>query len=102
MATSGRALNEIMKLSGEIEIPKCMKFFFMQQIAEEKVFANLLCDQCDDVRRHLTNLYVMIREMEALEDRLVVFDSLECWRKTQQKENNKLAALTEMLIQTKD
>ncbi|GJS09871.1 hypothetical protein Tco_0366667 [Tanacetum coccineum] len=72
------------------------------QIAEEKVFANLLCDQCDDVRSRLAKLHVMIWEMEYLEDRLVVFDSLECLRETQGRKNNKLSALTERLVQTND
>ncbi|GKF46975.1 hypothetical protein Tco_0136777 [Tanacetum coccineum] len=74
METSDRALNKLMELSGETEIPK----------------------------RRLSKLHVMIREMEALEDRLVVFDSLQCLRETQQRENNKLAALTEMMVQTND
>ncbi|GKB12444.1 putative boron transporter 2 [Tanacetum coccineum] len=71
---SDRALSKLMDLSGKTKIPQCMKFFFMQHIAEEKAFANLLRDQCEDVWRHLTKLHVMNREMEAIEDCLVVFD----------------------------
>ncbi|GJV31055.1 hypothetical protein Tco_1391455 [Tanacetum coccineum] len=94
MAISDRTLNELMDLSGEIGIPKYMRFFFMQWTAKEKAFANLPCDQCDDVRRRFTKLYVMIQEMESLKDRLLVYDTLKCLRETQRRENDKLASLS--------
>ncbi|GKB83711.1 hypothetical protein Tco_0950606, partial [Tanacetum coccineum] len=62
-AISRRALNELIDLSGEYEVPKFMSFFFLQQIAEEKAFANMLCDQADHVRSCLEKLHVMIYEM---------------------------------------
>ncbi|GJR90550.1 hypothetical protein Tco_0214561 [Tanacetum coccineum] len=68
---SGRALNELMDLSGETEVPKFMSFFFLQRIAEEKAFVNMLRDQVDQVRSCLDKLYVMICEMER--DRMKVW-----------------------------
>ncbi|GJU41482.1 hypothetical protein Tco_1194439 [Tanacetum coccineum] len=69
----GCALTELMELSVETKIPKFMKFFFMQQIAEEKSFANLLRNQANDVRRRLTK-----------------------------RENDKLSSLTQLLDEVKD
>ncbi|GKB34213.1 hypothetical protein Tco_0879155 [Tanacetum coccineum] len=73
---SRRALNELMDLSGKTEVPKFMSFFFLQRIAEEKAFANMLRDQVDQVRSCLDKLYVMICVME----RVLGNDSLECMR----------------------
>ncbi|GJU61679.1 hypothetical protein Tco_1243514 [Tanacetum coccineum] len=94
---NGRALTEMIKLSGETKIHEYMKLFIHQHIAEEKAFFNLLRDQADDVRWRLTKMNIMKREMEAMEDRVAVFDSLECLRDTIRRENDKLDSLTQLL-----
>ncbi|GKE73709.1 hypothetical protein Tco_1535750, partial [Tanacetum coccineum] len=71
-------------------------------ILEEKTFANLLRDKADDVREDLTNLYLMIREMESMDDRLAVYDGLDCLRDTHRRLNDKLAALRNLIDQTTD
>ncbi|GJU48775.1 hypothetical protein Tco_1218330 [Tanacetum coccineum] len=98
---SGHALNELMDLSGESEVPKFMSFFFLQQIPEEKAFANMLRDHADHVRSCLEKLHITICEMQMVCS-LVGNDSLECLRESQEMENNKLKALTDLMAQTKD
>ncbi|GJS60261.1 hypothetical protein Tco_0655045 [Tanacetum coccineum] len=56
----------------------------------------------DDVRNRLTKLYVMIREMKSMEDCLAVYDALDYLRDTHRRENDKLVALTNLLVQTTD
>nr|GEY37853.1 hypothetical protein [Tanacetum cinerariifolium] len=97
----GCALNELMDLSDECEVPKFMSFFFLQKIAEEKAFANILRDQADHVRSCLEKLHVMIYEMQKVRSTLGN-DSLDCLRESQQMENNKLKVLTDLIAQTED
>ncbi|GKC90005.1 hypothetical protein Tco_1150654, partial [Tanacetum coccineum] len=92
-AIARRAMDDIADLSRDTEVPKYMRFFFLQQISEDKAFANLLCDQAETARNCIDHLHVMICEMEAIGDRLVVYDSLECLRESKAIENNKLKAL---------
>ncbi|GKE05414.1 hypothetical protein Tco_1397432 [Tanacetum coccineum] len=91
----GRALNELLDLSGESEVSKFISFFFLQQIAKKKAFANMLCAQADHVRSCLEKLHVMICKMQRIRS-LVGNDSLECLRETQKMENSKLKALTDL------
>ncbi|GJX39888.1 ribonuclease H-like domain-containing protein [Tanacetum coccineum] len=49
-------LDEIIALSGETEIPKVMKIFFEQQIAEEEAFTKYIRDKIADVKASLTRL----------------------------------------------
>ncbi|GKD76764.1 hypothetical protein Tco_1339385 [Tanacetum coccineum] len=74
---SEHAVNELVDLSGETKVPKFK-------------------------RSYLAKLHVMNFEMEAMDDHLVVFDSLECLKESKQIENNKLKALLDILVQTKD
>ncbi|GJX07213.1 hypothetical protein Tco_0195145 [Tanacetum coccineum] len=97
----GRALNELINLSGESKVPKFMSFFFLQQITEEKAFANILRDQAGHVRNCLEKLHVMIYEMRKVRS-MVGNDSLDFLREIQQMENNKLKALTDLIAQTED
>nr|GEY14378.1 hypothetical protein [Tanacetum cinerariifolium] len=98
---SGRALNELMDLSAESEVPKFMSFIFLKQITKEKAFANMLRDQADNVRSFLEKLHVMIYEMKRVRS-LVGNDSLECLKESQEMENNNLKALTDLVTQTED
>nr|GEY35306.1 hypothetical protein [Tanacetum cinerariifolium] len=97
---SGRAINELMDLSAESEVPKFMSFVFLKQINEEKAFANMLRDQADNVRSFLEKLYVMIYEMKRVRS-LVGNDSLKCPKESQEMENNNLKALTDLVTQTR-
>ncbi|GJS48457.1 hypothetical protein Tco_0598578 [Tanacetum coccineum] len=99
---TGCALTELIELSGESKIPDFKKFFFLQQITDDKAFTNLLQDQCEDVRSRLSKMHVMIRKMEDMDDRLAVFDSLDRLRDNVRSENTKLASLTQLLDQIQE
>ncbi|GJV83889.1 hypothetical protein Tco_1523787 [Tanacetum coccineum] len=101
-AIARRVVDDIVDLSGEGKVPKYMRFFFLQQIAEDKAFANMLCNQAETARNCIVHLHVMICEMEAMDDRLVVYDSLECLRESKAIENNKLKALLDLIAQTEE
>nr|GEW67763.1 glycoside hydrolase, family 79 [Tanacetum cinerariifolium] len=51
-------------------------------------------------KRRITKRRVLIGEMEALGDRGVVVDCLECLKQTNARETDKLVALTEVLVET--
>ncbi|GJU25267.1 hypothetical protein Tco_1163888 [Tanacetum coccineum] len=72
---NGRALTELMQLSGETKIPD-FKLFINQHITKENLFIKVLRDQDDDVSSRLTKINIMKHEMEAMEDQDAVFDSL--------------------------
>ncbi|GJZ31846.1 hypothetical protein Tco_0576893 [Tanacetum coccineum] len=97
-----RVLDKLAVLSGETEVLKYMRFFFLQQIAEAKAFTNMLRDQADNARDCIATLHVMICEMKAMDDNLVVFDSLDCLKESKQLENNKLKALSDLIAQTEE
>ncbi|GJR69757.1 hypothetical protein Tco_0015822 [Tanacetum coccineum] len=78
-----------------------MSFFFLQQIAEEKAYGNMLRDQADHVRSCLEKIHVMICEMQSARS-LMGNDSLECMRESQQMQNNKLKSLTDMIELTEE
>ncbi|GJS99238.1 hypothetical protein Tco_0820408 [Tanacetum coccineum] len=97
-----RAVDELIEFSGESEVPKYMKFFFEQKIVEERHSVNAICDQADTSRTCLAHVNVMIVEMQAMNDRLEVYDSLECLKEFKEAENDKLIALNNVIAETEE
>ncbi|GJU44078.1 hypothetical protein Tco_1201344 [Tanacetum coccineum] len=93
-------LDELIKITSSMELHKHMQVWLVQEIVEEERSTNFLHDQCDDLRRRITKLRMLISEMEALGARWVAVDCLECLRETQAREIDKLATLTEVLVET--
>nr|GEV20515.1 hypothetical protein [Tanacetum cinerariifolium] len=89
-----QVLDELMEITGSIELDKRMRFWFVQEIAEEEGLLKFLRDRCDDLRRKNTKSRVLIREMEALGEHGVAVDSLESLKQTHTRETAKLVALT--------
>nr|GEU60213.1 hypothetical protein [Tanacetum cinerariifolium] len=77
-----------------------MRFWCVQDTIKEEGFANFLHDRCDDLRRRITKLRMLIGKMEDLGACGVAIDCLKCLIQTQARETNKLAALTEVLVVT--
>ncbi|GJU57300.1 hypothetical protein Tco_1235066 [Tanacetum coccineum] len=92
-------LDELIEITGSTELHKRMRFLFVQEIAEEGLL-KFLRNHCDDLRRKSVRRRVLIREMEALGDRGVAVDSLECLKQTHARETAKLAALTDAMAET--
>nr|GFC03769.1 hypothetical protein [Tanacetum cinerariifolium] len=75
MATPGplnqlarRAIDELIKFSGETQVPKYMQFSIEQKIAETICFINVMHEQAHSSRIRLAQLNAMISEMEAMND----------------------------------
>ncbi|GJS79682.1 hypothetical protein Tco_0729563 [Tanacetum coccineum] len=102
MAVARRVVDEIIKCSGKMEVPKYMKFFMLQQIIEDHRFANILRDQAEMASICVHQLHIMITEMEAMPDRLEVYGSLLCLKESKEAENNKLAHLNDLIAQTEE
>ncbi|GJY02435.1 hypothetical protein Tco_0360587 [Tanacetum coccineum] len=73
-----RVVDELANFSGEIEVPKYMIFFILQQIAKARCI------------------------MEAMDDMKEVYDSIICLRDGKRAENNKLMALNELIAETEE
>nr|GEV79039.1 hypothetical protein [Tanacetum cinerariifolium] len=61
-------LDELMEIIGSTELHKRMRFWFVQEIAEEEGLLKFLHDRCDDLRRKHARRCVLIHEMEAWEN----------------------------------
>ncbi|GJY44967.1 hypothetical protein Tco_0433180 [Tanacetum coccineum] len=70
------------------------------EIAEEEGLLKFLHDRCDDLRRKSARRHMLIREMEALGERGVAVDSLECLKQTHVRETAKLTGLTDVMAET--
>ncbi|GJU46867.1 hypothetical protein Tco_1204133 [Tanacetum coccineum] len=92
--------DELMEITGSTELRKRMRFWFVQEIAEEEGLLKYLCDRCDDLRRKSVRRCVLIREMEALGECGVAVDSLDCLKQTHARETAKLAGLTNVMAET--
>ncbi|GKD31627.1 hypothetical protein Tco_1242405 [Tanacetum coccineum] len=93
-------LDELIEITGSTELHKRMRFWFVQEIAEEEVLLKFLPRRCDNLRRKSARRRVLIREMEALGDHGVDFDSLECLKQTHTRETAKLVGLTDVMAET--
>ncbi|GJZ04641.1 hypothetical protein Tco_0537916 [Tanacetum coccineum] len=94
-------LDELMEITSSTVLHKRMRFWFVQEIAEEEGFPKFLRDHCDDLRRRNARRRLLIGEMEALGAREVAVDCLDCLKQTQAREIDKFSALTEVLFETR-
>nr|GEU96985.1 hypothetical protein [Tanacetum cinerariifolium] len=62
-------LDELMEINGSTELHKRMRFWFVQEIAEEEGLLKFLRDQCGELRRKNARHRVFICEMEDLGER---------------------------------
>ncbi|GJS39913.1 hypothetical protein Tco_0564956 [Tanacetum coccineum] len=53
-------LDELMEITGSTELHKRMRFWFVQEIAEEEGLLKFLRDRCDDLRRKNPRRRVLI------------------------------------------
>ncbi|GJX73010.1 hypothetical protein Tco_0311605 [Tanacetum coccineum] len=95
-----KVLDELMEITGSTELHKRMWFWFVQEIAEEEGLLKFIRGRCDDLRRKNARRRVLIREMEALGERVVAVDSLESLKQTHDRETAKLAALIDAIAES--
>ncbi|GJW61043.1 hypothetical protein Tco_0110378 [Tanacetum coccineum] len=75
-------LDELMEITGSTELHKRMRFWFVQEIAEEEGLLKFLRDRCDDLRRNKAR-----RSVSSL-------------KQTHARETAKLAALTDAIAES--
>ncbi|GKA71971.1 hypothetical protein Tco_0778187 [Tanacetum coccineum] len=102
MPVARRAVGELIEVSGETEPSRYMKFFDVQQIAESRRFLNRMRDEVQTSRTCLSQLTVMISELEAMNDAGELFDTLMSLRDDKQVESNKLSLLNEMIAMVEE
>ncbi|GKE80492.1 hypothetical protein Tco_1550492 [Tanacetum coccineum] len=71
-----RVTDDLIAFSGETTVPRYMKFFLVQKIAESRSFVNRMRDEADTLRNCIAQLTVVIAELQAIEDQDEVHDSL--------------------------
>ncbi|GKB75654.1 hypothetical protein Tco_0942549 [Tanacetum coccineum] len=86
-----------MPVTTAVQYPIGFSMIVLWRLQEDKAFANLLCDQAETARKCIDQLHVMIYEMEAMEDYLVIFNSFDCLKESKAIENNKLKALNDLI-----
>ncbi|GJS15573.1 hypothetical protein Tco_0410045 [Tanacetum coccineum] len=92
-----RAIDELMKFIGETQVPKYMKFFIEQQIAETRRFINVMREEAHSSRNRLAQLNAMISEMEAMNDPEEFYDALFCLRDDKRVEYNTLMEINDVI-----
>nr|GEU33056.1 hypothetical protein [Tanacetum cinerariifolium] len=95
-----QVLDELTEITSSTELHKRMRFWFVQEIAEEEGLLKFLRDQCNDLRWKNARRRVLIREMEAFGERWVAVDYLESLKQIHARETAKLAALTDAIAES--
>nr|GEU86684.1 copia protein [Tanacetum cinerariifolium] len=90
------ALTQAPKACGETEIPKVMKIFFEQQIAEDKAFTKYICDKIAEVKDCLTRVRTSILEIESKSEKDAWKDAIYCFKETKDRFELKLSRLTQL------
>ncbi|GJW92657.1 retrotransposon protein, putative, ty1-copia subclass [Tanacetum coccineum] len=96
-------LDKLVEITGSTELHKCIRFWFVQEIAKEEGLLKFIHDRYDDLRRKNARRRMLIREMEALGEHGVVvdsFDSLESLKQTHARETAKLATLPDAIVES--
>ncbi|GJS84824.1 hypothetical protein Tco_0751365 [Tanacetum coccineum] len=91
-------LDEIIALSGETEIPKVMKIFFDQPIAEEEAFTKYIRDKIADAKASLTRMSTAIHEMESKSDKDAWKDAIDFFKETKDRLELKLGRYKRLVI----
>ncbi|GJX30354.1 hypothetical protein Tco_0238433 [Tanacetum coccineum] len=88
-----RVVDDLIDFSGETDVPKFMKFFFVQQVADIRRFVNRMREEAPTARNCIAQLTALVAEIEAMDDQEEVFDTLMCLRDDIREENSKLLEL---------
>ncbi|GJX91222.1 hypothetical protein Tco_0344548 [Tanacetum coccineum] len=94
--------DDLIDFSGETSLPKYMKFFFLQQIAETRRFINIMREEAQTARKCIAQLNTLIAEIEDMGDADDVFDTLMYLRDDIRDENTKLMCLNDAIAQAED
>nr|GEZ74500.1 hypothetical protein [Tanacetum cinerariifolium] len=88
---------DLIAFSGETVVPKYMKFFLVQKVAETRHFVNRMRDEADAIRSCIAQTTVVIVENQAMKDTDEVHDSLLASKDAKRGEESKLLTLHEVI-----
>lgn len=79
-----------------------MKFLFVQEMIEDEGFIIYVDECCDGLWRKIAKRTKLIVEAERLGQIEVAGDTLECLQETHEREIKRLAASTDILIESRE
>ncbi|GJV34721.1 hypothetical protein Tco_1395121 [Tanacetum coccineum] len=94
-----RVTDDLIDFSGETTIPKYMKFFLVQKIAESRRFVNRMRNEAETVRGCIGQLTVVVAELQAMEDQDEVHDSLLAAKDAKYGKESKLSTLNDVIAE---
>ncbi|GKC77606.1 hypothetical protein Tco_1299102 [Tanacetum coccineum] len=97
-----RVTEDLIAFSDETTVPKYIKFFLVQKIAESRLFINRMRDEAQTVRSCIAQLTAVIIELQAMEDQDEFYDSLLAAKDAKHGEDSKLMALNDVIAESLD
>ncbi|GJU57148.1 hypothetical protein Tco_1234914 [Tanacetum coccineum] len=94
-----RVTDDLSGFNGETVIPRYMKFFLNQKIAESRRFVNRVRDEAETVRGCISQLTAVVAELQAMENQDEVHDSLLAAKDAKRGEESKLLALNDVIAE---
>ncbi|GJZ88967.1 hypothetical protein Tco_0660749 [Tanacetum coccineum] len=94
-----RVIDDLIDFSGETSVPRYMKFFLVQKIAESRRFMNRMCEEVETLRGCIGQLTAVVAELQAMEYQNEVHDSLLAAKDAKRGEESKLSVLNEVIAE---
>ncbi|GJS85784.1 hypothetical protein Tco_0752325 [Tanacetum coccineum] len=94
-----RVTDDLIAFSGETALPRYMKFFLTQKLAESRRFVNRMREEADTLNDCIAQLTVVIAELQAIADQDEVHDSLLAAKDAKRSEQSKLVALNDVIAE---
>ncbi|GJV03999.1 hypothetical protein Tco_1337568 [Tanacetum coccineum] len=94
-----RVTDDLIAFSGETAVPKYMKFFLVQKLAETSRFVNRMHDEVDTIRSCIAQLTAVIAKLQAMDDQDEVHDSLLAAKDAKCGDESKLLLLNEVIVE---
>nr|GEU93968.1 putative ribonuclease H-like domain-containing protein [Tanacetum cinerariifolium] len=91
--------DDLVAFSGETVVPKYMKFFLVQKVAETHRFMNRIREEAYAIRSCIAQTTAVITELQAMEDQDEVHDILLATKDAKCREESKLSALHEVIAE---
>nr|GEY88853.1 hypothetical protein [Tanacetum cinerariifolium] len=93
-----RVTDDLIDFSGETSVPRYMKFFLVQKIAESRHFVNHMRDEVETLRGCIGQLTAIFAKLKVMRDQDEVNDSLLATNDAKLGKESKLSALNEVSL----
>lgn len=94
-----RVIDDLIEYSGETSVDGYMNFFKAQQVSSLRGFVNRMREEATTVNNEIGQFNALIAEIEALEDREEVYDTLVDLREDRKAARTKLEGLNDLINQ---